>query len=88
MKGNVWLFKQWRQAADDLAQNDAAWYRLCDYDNAMQEIARLVEHVNNGDVSLVNSEGFHIPRDLDLFDLWERSDGYHSGLPPQNEPFD
>jgi len=67
--------------------DDVAEYRLRDYANAMQEIHTLVEHVNSGDILSVINEGFSFPKDIDLVELWEASDGYHSRL-QRHEPFE
>jgi len=59
------------------SEDDVADYRQVDYDNAMDEIQHLVDRVNNGDLSFSNNEGYHIPKDIDLEELYE-GDNYHS----------
>jgi len=69
-------WKAWTGGEDEVAE-----YRSRDYDNAMTEISHLVGRVNNGDVSLVNSGGFAVPRDLNCIELWTDGDDYHSKFP-------
>ena len=74
-------YRQIRRWAWIEGEDEVAEYRSRDYDNAMTEISHLVEHVNNGDISLVCSEGFTIPSDSDLLELYRKDDGFHSLFP-------
>jgi hypothetical protein len=71
----------WSPELDEVAE-----YREQDYLYAVAEIRTLVDRVNNGDVSLSLNEGFSIPRDYSVVDLWRNDDGYHAMFPKRSGP--
>ena len=76
----IWM-SQSPEAMDDIAE-----YYQRDYECAMEQIRALVDRVERGDVLHSLNEGFFIPKDYSLVDLWRNDDGYHAMFPKRSGP--